>query len=275
MSSAIEAPNATPKAGSADRLRLARMAGWRLNAWRMSVFLALMGVWEILARTVVNPLWVSQPSAIAVRLWDLARSGLLWRHTSITLLEAGLGLALAFAVGVPIGILLARYKYAGQVAEPFVMALYSTPRVVLAPLFILWFGIDLFSKVMMAFSIVVFIFILNITEGLKTIDKDLLELMRTMRAPEHYVVRKVLIPWIVPWVIASLRLAIGSALIGALVAELVGSSAGLGWYAENSAGRLDTTGVFAAVAVLIAIAVVANATVSFVERRFLGWRPSV
>ncbi|MGO4560135.1 ABC transporter permease [Mesorhizobium sp. 2RAF21] len=232
-------------------------------------------MWEGLAQTIVDPLWISQPSAVAVRLWQLAGSGLLWKHTSTTLMEAGLGLALAFAVGVPIGIFLARYRYSGQIADPFVMALYSTPRVVLAPLFILWFGIDLFSKVMMAFSIVVFVFILNISEGLKTIDKDLLELMQTMRASEGYVVRKVIIPWIIPWVIASMRLAIGSALIGALVAELVGSSAGLGWYAENSAGRLDTTGVFAAVTVLVAIAVVANAALGLVERRFLTWRPTI
>lgn len=273
MTITVDAAPAPSKAKS-DRSRLARKAAWKLQGWRALAFFSFLAIWELLALTVVDPMWISQPSSVAIRLWDLTLSGALWRHTSTTLLEAGLGLALAFVVGIPIGIVLARYRYVGLTAEPFVMALYSTPRVVLAPLFILWFGIDLFSKVMMAFSIVVFIFILNINEGLKTIDKDLLELMRTMRAPGHYVVRKVLVPWIIPWIIASMRLAIGSALIGALVAELVGSSAGLGWYAEHSASRLDTTGVFASVAVLIAIAVVANTLVSVVERRFLGWRPS-
>lgn len=252
--------------------RMPSNASLRLARDRLVLFLLFVALWEAAARALVSPLWISQPSAIAERLWSLGWSGLLWRHSWTTILEAGLGLAMAFAVGVPIGILMARYKYGSAVAEPFVMALYSTPRVALAPLFIIWFGIDLFSKVMMAFSIVVFIFILNIHEGLKTIDKDLLDLFRTMRAPRLYVTRKVLVPWIVPWIISSLRLAIGSALIGAIVAELIGSSAGLGWYIEHSAGRLDTTGVFAGLTALVVVAVAANAAVARIEKRYLGWR---
>lgn len=241
---------------------------------RLLVFASMIVIWELVARFLVNPLWVGVPSKIAERLWSLALSGQLARHVGTTLTEAGLGLLLAFVVGVPIGIVMARYKYGAAVAEPFVMALYSTPRVALAPLFILWFGIDLLSKVMMAFSIVVFIFILNIQEGLKTVDRDLLDLFKTMRAPRGYVTRKILLPWIVPWIIASLRLAVGSALIGAIVAELIGSSAGLGWYIEHSAGRLDTTGVFAGLTALVVIAVVLNSAIAFIEKRTTAWRPS-
>jgi len=196
------------------------------------------------------------------------------RHTHTTLTEAALGLLLAFTIGVPIGIAMARFRYAHAVAEPFIMALYSLPRVALAPLFIIWFGIDLFSKVMMSFSTVLFIFMLNIHEGLKTIDKDLLELFRTMKAPRGYVLRKVILPWLVPWVIASLRIGIGLSLIGAVVAELIGSSAGLGWYIEYSAGRLDTTGVFAGLVLLTVIAVVGNLIVGAFERHYSSWRPS-
>lgn len=241
---------------------------------RIVLLAILLGIWEITATWFVDPLWIGQPSLIGVRLWDMAISGSLWLHAWTTLLEAGLGLLLAFVVGVPIGIMMARFKYGASVVEPYVMALYSMPRVALAPLFIIWFGIDLLSKVMMAFSIVVFIFILNIHEGLKTIDKDLIDLFRTMRAPSHYVTRKVLIPWIEPWIIAAMRLAIGAALIGAIVAELIGSSKGLGWYIENSAGRLDTTGVFAGLTVLVIIAALANSAVGWLERRRLGWRSS-
>ncbi|MBX3540359.1 MAG: ABC transporter permease [Chelatococcus sp.] len=262
----------TARAGAKRRGASLVPASLRLAIDRMLLLVILLATWEISARFLVDPLWISQPSLIVERLWRLGASGMLWVHSWTTIKEAGLGLLLAFVVGVPLGIFMARAKYTGEVVEPFVMALYSTPRVALAPLFIMWFGIDLLSKVMMAFSIVVFIFILNINEGLKTIDKDLIDLFRTMRAPRHYVVRKVLIPWIEPWIIASLRLAIGSALIGAIVAELIGSSSGLGWYIEHSAGRLDTTGVFAGIAVLVVIAVLANAAVGWVERRRLGWR---
>jgi NitT/TauT family transport system permease protein len=241
---------------------------------RILLLAIFLGIWELTATWLVSPLWIGQPSQVAARIWSMALSGSLWLHTWTTLLEAGLGLLLAFVVGVPIGILMARFKYGAAVAEPYIMALYSMPRVALAPLFIIWFGIDLLSKVMMAFSIVVFIFILNIHEGLKTIDTDLVDLFRTMRAPPRYVTRKVLIPWIEPWIIAAMRLAIGSALIGAIVAELIGSSKGLGWYIENSAGRLDTTGVFAGITILVIIAALANSAVGWVERRRLGWRRS-
>ncbi|MEP7454044.1 ABC transporter permease [Phyllobacterium sp. SB3] len=248
--------------------------GVRLTRDRLIVFFAVILFWESAVRLGVDPLWISSPSLVGERLWQLALSGQLVKHVSRTLTEAGLGLLLAFVVGVPIGMAMARFKYANSVAEPFVMALYSLPRVALAPLFIIWFGIDLFSKVMMAFSTVLFIFMLNIHEGLKTIDRDLVDLFRTMRAPKTYVLRKVLLPWLVPWLIASLRIGIGLSLVGAVVAELIGSSSGVGWYIEHSAGRLDTTGVFAGLVSLTLIAVAGNLVVARLEKHFSAWRPS-
>lgn len=246
----------------------------RLLRDRLLVFTIIIALWESIRLLGVNPIWVSSPSAVALRLIELAGNGELILHMYTTLSEAVLGLLLAFFIGVPIGIAMARFRYAHAVAEPFIMALYSLPRVALAPLFIIWFGIDLFSKVMMSFSTVLFIFMLNIHEGLKTIDKDLIELFRTMRAPRAYVLRKVILPWLVPWVIASLRIGIGLSLIGAVVAELIGSSAGLGWYIEYSAGRLDTTGVFAGLVLLMVIAVIGNLLVGALEKQFSSWRSS-
>ena len=119
---------------------------------------------------------------------------------------------------------------------------------------------------------VLFIFMLNVHEGLKTIDQDLVDLFRTMRASRWYITRKVLLPWIVPWLIAALRIGIGLALIGAVVSELVGASAGLGWYIERSSGFLDTTGAFTGIVVLMALAMAANQLVDWVEARFTTWR---
>lgn len=259
---------------STSSVRRSWSTGRRLIRDRLIVFAIVLLLWQSVTWLGADPLWVSSPSLVAERLWKLALSGDLWKHLQQTLNEAALGLALAFVVGVPIGMVMARFKYANAVAEPFIMALYSLPRVALAPLFIIWFGIDLLSKVMMSFSTVLFIFMLNVHEGLKTVDRDLLDLLQTMKAPRHYVVRKVLLPWLVPWVIASLRIGIGLALIGAVVAELIGSSSGLGWYIEYSAGRLDTTGVFAGLVALTVIAVVGNLLVAAMERRFSAWRQS-
>jgi NitT/TauT family transport system permease protein len=268
---------ASPTAPPLDEPRraVARGAGReRLRLLRDRVLLCcvLLGLWEAAALAGVDTIWISRPSLIVERLAGLVASGELWLHVGRTVTAAGLGLALAFAVGVPVGVAMARFKYANAVAEPLLLGLYSLPRVALAPLFIIWFGIDLFSKVMMAFSTVLFVFMLNVHEGLKTIDRDLVDLFRTMRASRSLVTRRVLLPWVVPWMIAGLRLGVGLALIGAVVGELIGASAGLGWYIERSAGHLDTTGVFTGLVTLMIIAMIGNAAVGILEHRFSSWR---
>ena len=274
MSSSTIAPGSVRPVESGSTTRRPFYLRFRLTRDRLLVFAIILGLWEVLSRSGVDPLLISSPSLVGQRIFELGASGALWKHTQRTLVEALLGLLLAFVIGVPLGIAMARYKYANAVAEPFVMGLYSLPRVALAPLFIIWFGIDLLSKVLMSFSTVLFIFMLNVHEGLKTIDRDLLDLMRTMRAPRSYVLRKVIMPWLVPWIIASLRIGVGLALVGAVVAELVGSSAGLGWYIEYSAGHLDTTGVVTGLVMLTVIAVAGNIAVARLEATFSSWRPS-
>jgi NitT/TauT family transport system permease protein len=246
----------------------------RLIRDRLIVIAAVLALWEIAGRTIIDPLWVSRPGLVVERLYAMALSGEALKHLGRTSAEAGLGLALAFLVGIPLGLAMARFKYATSVSEPFIMVLYSLPRVALAPLFIIWFGIDLFSKVMMAFSMVLFIFILNVHEGLKTIDRDLIDLFKTMRAPRTYVTRKVLLPWLVPWIVAALRIGVGLSLIGAVVGELIGASSGLGWYIERAGGRLDTTGVFTGLTLLSVIAVTGNLVVTRLEKHFSSWKPS-
>lgn len=232
----------------------------------------LLALWEVASRTVLNPFWCSRPSLIAGRLWELAISGDLWIHTLTTVQEAGAGLLLAALVGIPVGIALARAPRIARMVDPVMMGLYGLPRVALAPLFILWFGIELFSKIMMAFTMVVFIFILNVMEGIRTIDPDHLDLMKTMRAGRVYLVTQVLLPAVVPWILASFRIGVGLALIGAVVGELIGSNRGLGWYVESSGGQLDTTGVFSGLIVLMVLAMLANQLIGFVEKKVITWR---
>jgi NitT/TauT family transport system permease protein len=256
-----------------------RRAGWSIRNLSGGLFLqqalfllAMLLVWEVLGAFVFDPFWSSRPSLIAQRIWQLAVKGDLWWHVSATLTEAGLGLALGSVVGVSLGLLMARYTRAAQVAEPLFMGLYSLPRVALAPLFILWFGIGLPAKVMMSFSMVVFVFVLNVVEGVRALDREPIDLMRTMGANDRYIVRRVMLPAILSWIMASFRISVGLALIGALVGELIGSSRGLGWYIERSAGQLDTTGVFTGIVVLIIIAMVANNIVALVSNRLTRWR---
>ncbi len=241
--------------------------------WQQAAFIAaLLMLWEVTGAFLVDPFWSSRPSLIGERLWLLTRNGDLVWHVTATVSEAGLGLALGSVVGVAVGLLMARFTRAARIAEPLFMGLYSLPRVALAPLFILWFGIGLLSKVMMSFSMVVFVFVLNVLEGVRSLDRDPIDLMRTMRAPQSYIIRRVMLPAILPWILASFRIGVGLALIGAVVGELIGSNRGLGWYIERSAGQLDTTGVFTGIVVLIALAMMANQIIAIASRLLTGWR---
>jgi NitT/TauT family transport system permease protein len=240
--------------------------------WRLGLIAGLLLVWEFSAGHLFNEFWSSRPSLIGERLLALLRTGEIWRHLGATVSEALLGLLLGAFLGTPIGIALARYRRAADIVDPFVMGLYGLPRVALAPMFILWFGISLFAKVMMSFSMVVFVFILNVTEGIRTIDPDMVDLMRTMRAPRSYIMRKVTIPSIVPWLLASFRIGIGLSLVGAVVGELIGANRGLGWYVLRAGGQLDTTGVFTGLLVLMLIAMIANQIIFQIERKALHWR---
>ncbi|MFT8245560.1 ABC transporter permease [Roseomonas sp. BN140053] len=257
-----------------EAVRRARRAAPALPLFVQQCLLVvvLLLLWEAAGAWLVDPFWCSRPSWIAERLWMLASMGDLHRHVIATVSEAGIGLGMGAVVGVILGLLMARFTRASQVAEPLFMGLYSLPRVALAPLFVLWFGIGLLSKVMMSFSMVVFVFVLNVLEGVRSLDRDPIDLMRTMRATPFFIARKVLLPAVLPWIFAAFRLGVGLSLIGAVVGELIGSSQGLGWYIERSAGQLDTTGVFAGIITLIVLAMLANQAVAILSRRLSGWR---
>lgn len=267
MTDPVIADEILPPSGSASDG--ADISAW---LWRLALIIGLLLVWEFAAGNLFNEFWSSRPSLIGERLFAMLKSGEIWRHVYTTVTEALLGLFLGALIGTPIGIALAHYRRAAKIVDPFVMGLYGLPRVALAPMFILWFGISLFSKVMMSFSMVVFVFILNVTEGIRTVDPDMIDLMRTMRAPRSYIMRKVTIPSIVPWLLASFRIGIGLSLVGAVVGELIGANRGLGWYVVRAGGQLDTTGVFAGLFLLMLIAMIANQIIFMIERKVLHWR---
>jgi NitT/TauT family transport system permease protein len=261
-------------AGKAPTARAARQRAedLRVGMGRIVFALVCLAAWEAASRWLVDPFWIGRPSQIAVRLATMVTSGDLWWHTLPTLWQAAAGLLLSLAVGIPIGLLFATNRYIERVLEPFFLGLYSIPRIALAPLFILWFGIGPSSKIVMAFSMVVFVVILNTYEGMRGIDRELIDMMRAMRASRGYILRKVMLPGIVPWLFASVRVGVGLALIGSVVGELLGANRGLGWYVEHAAARIDVTGVFTGLVVLMAVGMILNELVKVAERRLFGKR---
>jgi NitT/TauT family transport system permease protein len=268
VSTKTPAQDAAPRPGLHERL-----PSWvRLLLLRTVIGGTGLGAWQLLASSSFGSIWISSPALIAERLWLLHQNGQLYLHTGVTVLQAFVGLVLGFAVGIVLGVILGSLPKVAQAIDPFFMGLYSLPRIALAPLFIIWFGFGFLSKIVMVFSLVVVVFILNTMNGLREVDRDLISLMRTMCATPMYIFRKVQLPSLVPWIFAALRISIGLALIGSVLGELLGANRGLGWYIEQSGSRLDTTGVFTGLFALMIIAVVTNEGVKLLEHAALGGR---
>lgn len=243
-----------------------------LYVGRLLIGVAILGAWELSSGRLWSEFSISKPSRIGGRIRELGASGELWQHTRATMTETLLGLAVGLTGGVLLGLVLANAGRIGQLFLPYVMALYSLPRVALAPLFIVWFGIGLTAKVVMVTTMVLFIAFYNTYEGVRNIDRDLLEMSRSMRASLWHRLRWVVLPSITPWLLTSLRLSIGLGLIGAVISELVAASEGLGYYIKLSSNLFDTTGVFAGLMVVTVIAVGLEQLVVALERRVLRYR---
>ena len=239
---------------------------------RIVVGVLLLGSWEFTSGRWYNDFWISRPSAIVARLGELAVSGDLWFNLQTTLEETLIGLAIGIVAGTAIGVALASSGRFSAWVYPYIMALYSLPKVALAPLFVVWFGIGLPSKVLMVTSLVIFVAFYNAYEGVRNIDPELLDMMKTFRAGRSATLAWVVLPSIAVWFFTSIRLGIGLALIGSVIAELVGANRGIGYYITKSAGTLDTTGIFAGLFVIMIVAIALEAIVFAGERRLLRYR---
>jgi NitT/TauT family transport system permease protein len=221
----------------------------------------------------VDPLFISSPSEIWARLREWAGDGTLSTNTWITVEEIILGFLLGASVGIVTGFVFAVVKVLGDVLDPYMIALYSIPKVALAPLFIIWFGIDLKMKVLLAAATVFFLVYLNTSAGVRSVDRGLIDAVRLMGGSTRQIVFKILLPGSMGGVITGLRVGVPYALIGAVVGELVASNRGLGFLMLNSASQFDTAGVFAALAVITVIALILNLGVNVADRRSSRWKP--
>ncbi|MGE2734722.1 ABC transporter permease [Mycolicibacterium vaccae] len=234
---------------------------------RIALAVLVVASWQLSSDRIFPSFYVSSPLDIAQRLVDLVRTGELWPHLTQTCLEVALGMAVGVPLGALLGVALGSSVLLGGWLLPYMMALYSLPRVVLAPLFIIWFGVGLVSKVTMVVTMVVFVVFYNVYQGVQQIDRDLLDVARSLRAGRLPTLRWIVVPSLIPWLITGVRLAIGLALIGAVIAELIAASEGLGYYIKYSSNLLDVTGVFAGLAVITAVAILLDQLLKTLERR--------
>jgi NitT/TauT family transport system permease protein len=231
-----------------------------------------LALWEFASRVLIaNSLFLAAPSQIVMAIIDLASTGELWRHVSISAWEFAIGYVIASFIGIGLGLAMASSVTSKQVLQPWISGLYATPTIALAPLFILWFGIGIWSKVTVVILLVLFPVTINTEAGLRTTSDRLIEMLRSFGATSHQIFIKVSLPSAVPFILAGLKLGIGRGLIAVVVAELFGSRAGLGNLISQSADSFNMPDLFAGVIILAVAGIALTAGFGWLETRLVPW----
>ena len=237
----------------------------------------LLLVWELLPRLITmqegTKLFFTVPSEIGGTLWRMFATGAIWGPLSVSASAFAIGLAIAIAVGLPVGVLLGRSATLNAMFDPFITAFNATPRLVFLPLLLLWFGLGLWSKVMIVFIGALFPILINTYEGVRNADRVLINVMRAFGATEWGIARLVVVPNALPYIVVGLRLAIGRAVLGVVVAEFFGSEDGLGVVMVRAASRFQVDVVFAGLIVFAALSLLMTGLVKLLEDRLSRWRP--
>ena len=239
---------------------------------RVAITVTILAAWQFLSGPVIDEFWLSTPTAIFGRLFEWVADGTLWGHASATLTAMALGFVVGSTLGIISGFFLGRNKFFAAVFQPFIIGMNSLPKLALAPLFILWFGIGLESKVLMTGLVVFFLVFYNTYAGARDTDQELLDVVTILGASRRARLLKVIIPSTATWIFIGLRLAVPYSLIGAVISEITASSEGLGYLLKRSANTFDTAGTFAAIGVLVIVALILNIAVTKAEAINARWK---
>jgi NitT/TauT family transport system permease protein len=242
------------------------------------VAVVILTVWHLVTATSLfgNPktmaFFFADPLKVALRIVQWFVTGSIWYHLWITLSESILAFLLGSLGGIVFGFWFARRPLLAAVFDPYVKAANALPRVVLAPIFALWFGLGIWSKVALGITLVFFIVFFNVYQGVKEVSQPILSNARMLGMNERQLLRHVYMPSALSWMFSSLHTSVGFAVVGAVVGEYLGSAAGLGYLIQQAEGVFDVTGVFAGMFVLMAFVLIVDFLVTLMERRLLAWR---
>lgn len=243
------------------------------------VAVVVIGLWHLLTtvpvfgRILLPPFFFSNPWDVASQIVSWFASGIIWKHLGITLLESVLAFVIGSTLGVLIGFWFARQPRLAAIFDPYVKMANALPRVVLAPIFALWLGLGIWSKVALGVTLVFFIVFFNVYQGVKEVSPTVLANGRMLGMSERQLMRHVFWPSALSWMFSSLHTAVGFAVVGAVVGEYLGSAAGLGYVIQQAEGTFDVAGVFAGMFVLSAFVIAIDILVTMVEKRLLVWKP--
>ena len=246
--------------------------------WRLAILIAFLSAWELAGRfELIDPFFFAMPSTIVARLMEWivegTSEGPLWYHLWVTMEEALIGFFTGAIAGIVVGIALGRNRMAADVFSVYIKVINSVPRVVLAPIFIMIFGLGLGSKVALAFVMVFFVVFHNAFQGVREADRAMIANARILGASDWQLTRSVIVPSAMSWIFASLHVSFGFAIIGAIVGEFVGARYGIGLLINVAKGSFDAAGIYAAIVIVMAVALVAEYLMTLVENRLAKWRP--
>jgi NitT/TauT family transport system permease protein len=260
-----------------------------LRWWQFGVLVAVLLLWQLASRNEQTAFFIGEPIKVAGRVWSwflpfdvppnlIFPEGLpgradIYAHLGVTLLETVLAFALGTVLGLVFGLWLALAPTASAILDPYIKALNSMPRVILAPIFGLWFGLGIWSKVALAVTLVFFIVFFNVYQGVREVSPVVLANARMLGANQKQLLRTVYLPSATSWVFSSLHTSVGLAFVGAVVGEYLGSARGVGYLILQAEGTFDVNTVFAGIVVLTAFALVLDGLVGRIERKLMKWQP--
>jgi NitT/TauT family transport system permease protein len=263
----------TAESSAAKRPSLAGKAGHLLM--RLLPGLAILLFWQWASGRLIKEIYVSKPTAVAERLYELFASGEIYPDLWTTGQELVLGYVIGVASGILAGYVLGRSPRLSNIFEPYLMAFYGIPKIALAPLFIIWFGIGIGSKVALAAIMVFFLVFYNVYTGVRSVDRELVNLTLVMGANQRQLTYHVYFPAAAPYVLLGMRMAVPYSVIGVIVGEFTSSISGLGLFIHEASSTYDPAGVFAGIVILLGFVVVANFLAGRLERRLLRWKAPI
>ena len=257
------------------------MSRLKLTLLQILVAVVSLGIWHmfttypVFGKMLLPPFFFSNPLDVAQQIVKWFATGVIWKHLYVTLMEAMLAFAIGSVGGVLVGFWFARQPRTAAVFDPYVKMANALPRVVLAPIFALWLGLGIWSKVALGITLVFFIVFFNVYQGVKEVSPTVLANARMLGMNERQLMRHVYWPSALSWMFSSLHTSVGFAVVGAVVGEYLGSAAGLGYLIQQAEGVFDVAGVFAGMFVLAAFVIAIDIVVTSIEKRLLVWRPVV
>jgi NitT/TauT family transport system permease protein len=262
-----------PIASTVDKQRKAgapgKFSSARIALYQTLLVVGLFVIWELAVRSGLAPVYLSgQPSGIWNKAVALVQNGDIFTHVGATAFEAILGFVIGTTLGSAVGLALWLSETVARILRPIIVAINGVPKIALAPLVIVWFGIDIGAKVAIAASLTFIVALISVYQGTQEVDQDLIKLMRSLGASRLSIWRKVIIPGSTPWILATMRLNIGFAMIGAVVGEYISAKKGLGYFIYNAGALYDLNSVFVGIFCLMILALILDFILLKVEARF-------